>query len=232
MLRIPAGLALRLAERLGLLTLAAWRVVWPVLLAALALARRGIAVAERELTPARAIAAVALLAAALLAVSQFLDYREVRAGVPAYADVEEVAPAPRVSGTTRSAGSAHAYVLVAVALASAVVVVASLLGRWRLARLLFFLGLMAVAVAVFIDAPKGLDEGATAVQFEGAEARLLGPFWVELSAGGVIAALGPLLALSLRPARTRGRRRAATEGSGRGRRRPFLGSSRAAGAGP
>ena len=41
MLRIPAEIALRVAERLGLVVLAAWRFVFPLLLAALALARRG-----------------------------------------------------------------------------------------------------------------------------------------------------------------------------------------------
>ena len=111
MLAIPASMALGLAERLGLAILAVLRFLRPIALAALALARRGIGFAARELTPARAIGAVALAACVLLAASQFLDYREVRAGVPAYAEVEQVAPPPQVSGTTRTAGSAHLYVL-------------------------------------------------------------------------------------------------------------------------
>ena len=101
MLAIPASMALGLAERLGLAILAVLRFLRPIALAALALARRGIDFAARELTPARAIGAVALAACVLLAASQFLDYREVRAGVPAYAEVEQVAPPPQVSGTTR-----------------------------------------------------------------------------------------------------------------------------------
>lgn len=229
MLRIPAGIALRVAERLGLWVLAAWRFIRPLLLAALALARRALAVAEREVTPARAVAAVALQAAALLAVTQFLDYRDVRAGVPAYEGVEDVAPPPVVDGTPETAGSAHLYLLLLVAIASAVIVVLSMMGRWRLARSLVVLGLGAVVVAVFIDAPKGLDEGEIAVQFTGAEARLLGAFWVEVFAGGVIAACGPLLALHLRPAGHRAGHAAAGGSRDRGRRLR-LGRSRVQGA--
>ena len=43
--------------------------------------------------------------------------------------------------------------LLAVAIGAAALVILSMLGRWRLARLLFPLGLLAVAIAVFIDAP-------------------------------------------------------------------------------
>jgi hypothetical protein len=228
MLAIPASMALGLAERLGLAILAVLRFLRPIALAALALARRGIDFAARELTPARAIGAVALAACVLLAVSQFLDYREVRAGVPAYAEVEQVAPPPQVSGTTRTAGSAHLYLLLAVAIGAGALVILSMLGRWRLARLLFPLGLLALAIAVFIDAPAGLDEGATAIQFEGAEARLLGAFWVEVTAAAVIAICGPLLALALRPQRAARRRAARAD---RPRRRPSLRRSRVQGAG-
>jgi len=222
MLRIPAGIWMRAAERLGVLVLAAWRRIRPVLVAGLALARRVLAVAEREVTPARAVAAVALVAAALLAATQFLDYREVRAGVPAYAEVEEVAPPPQVSGSARTAGSAHGYLLLLAAVAAVALVVLSLLGRWRLARLLFPLGILVVLVTALIDAPNGLDEGAVAIQFEGAEARLLGPFWVELVAGGVIAMCGLLLALVIHPsaeADARGARK--RRRSGRRGRAPF-----------
>lgn len=229
MLAIPAAMALGLAERLGLLVLAAWRFLRPLLTAAAALARRGVDVAARALTPARAVAVVALAAAVLLAASQFLDYREVRAGVPAYAEVEQVVPPPQVSGTTRSAGSAHAYLLLLVALVAAALVVLSMMGRWRMARLLFPLGAVAVAVAVFIDAPAGLDEGVTAIQFQGTEARLLDAFWVQLSAAAVIALCGPLLALALRSQRAASGR---TSDARRSRRRPALGGSRVEGARP
>ena len=225
MLAIPAAMALGLAERLGLAILWVLRFLRPIALAALALARRAVEVAAREVTPARAIAVVALAAALLLAVSQFVDYREVRAGVDAYAEVEEVAPPPQVAGSAETAGSAHAYVLLLVALAAVAIVVLAMLGRWRLARLLFPLGLVGMAVAIFIDAPAGLDEGILATQFQGAEARLLGAFWVELWASAVIAACGPLLALVLRPHRSASRR------AERPRRRPSFGRSRVQGAG-
>jgi hypothetical protein len=207
MLRIPAEFALEVAERLGLVVLAAWRRLVPLMQTGLVLARRGLAVAEREVTPLRAVAVVGLLACGLLAATQFLDYRDVQAGVPAYEGVEDVAPAPVVSGTEETAGSAHLYVLLAVALAAAAMIVMSLRGRSGAGRLIFVLGLAAVAVAAFIDAPQGLDEGAVATQFEGARAHLLGPFWVQLFAGAVIAACGPLLALGRRPTLARERAR-------------------------
>jgi hypothetical protein len=229
MLAIPASIALGLAERLGLAILAVLRFLRPAALTALGLARSVLSWAAKELTPARAAAGVALAACVLLAISQFLEYREVRAGVPASAELEQIAPPPQVSGTARSAGSAHAYALLVVALASGAIVVLSMLGRWRLARLLLPLGLLAVAVAVFIDAPAGLDEGATAIQFEGAEARLLGPFWVQVAAAAVIAACGPLLALFLRPQRAPRASRAGRVR--RPRRRAALGGSPVQGAG-
>lgn len=229
MLRIPAGLWMRAAERLGLGILAILRFLRPIALAALAYARRAIDFLAREITPARAIAAVALAASILLAVTQFLDYRDVRAGVSAYADVELVAPPPTVDGSTETAGSAHLFVLLAAAIAAGVIVVLSMLGRWRLARLLFPIGLAAVAVAVFIDAPAGLDEGEFAIQFQGAEARLLGVFWVEVAAAAVIACCGPLLAVALRPNRAR---RAAAAKAPRRKRRLNLGRGRVQGARP
>lgn len=183
--------------------LAAWRFVRPVLVAALALARRGLAAAARALTPARAVAGVAVAAAILLAVSQFVDYREVRAAVPAYAKVEAIAPPPRISDTARTAGSAHAFLPLAAAVATVVVVALAMLGRWRLARVLVFLGAGVVVISLAIDLPKGLDEGSTAIEFEGAEARLLGAFWVQILCGFVIAICGPLLAGALGPAANR-----------------------------
>jgi hypothetical protein len=207
MLAIPARLALRLAERLGFVVLTGWRFVVPPLLAALALLRRALGVAERQLTPARAIAAVAIAAACILVAAQFVDYREVRAGVPAYAEVESVAPAPRVDGSAKTAGSAHAYLLVPLALAAVGLVAAAMLGRWRVARLLLVVGTAVVAITLLVDLPKGLDEGQVAVQFEGAEARLLGAFWVQLAAGVVIGACGLLLSSALRPGPARTPRR-------------------------
>jgi hypothetical protein len=231
MLAIPAAMALGLAERIGLVVLAAWRLAVPVLQSAVRLARRVLAIAEREVTPARGLAAVIVAAAVLLAVAQFVDYREVRAGVPAYADVENVAPAPQVAGTAKSTGSAHAFLPLLVSLATIAVVALAMSGRWRLPRLLVVLGAVVVALGLLVDMPKGLDEGQVAVQFEGAEAALLGGFWAQLSAAAVIAVCGPLLALALRPDAARGRRRAARRAP-RERRRLRMPRSRAQGARP
>jgi hypothetical protein len=156
---------------------------------------------DAVLTPARGIAGVLVVAIGVLAASQFLDYREVRAGVPAYSGLEGIAPAPRIDGTEATTGSAHAYLGLALAAVALILVVAAMLERWRLARLLLPVGLAVVAMTLLLDAPKGLDEGAVALRFEGAEARLLGPFWAQLFAGVVIAVCGPLLALNLGPRR-------------------------------
>lgn len=199
MLAILLAMILGLAERLGDLVLAVWRLLRPVLTALLALLGRLLKVAEREVTPARAVAAVTIAAAALLAISQFAEYREVRAGVPAYSEVQNVAPPPTVSSED-DAGSAHLYLPLLAAAATVVLVVLAMRGRWRLARVLFFIGAAVIVLSVVVDAPKGLDEGHFAIEFEGAEARLLGAFWVQVLAAGVIAICGPLLAATLRPA--------------------------------
>jgi hypothetical protein len=180
---------------------------------------------ERRLTPTVAIASVIVAAAIVLIVSQFLDYREVQAGVPAYRDVSDVVAAPRVPGSVATAGSAHAYLMIPLALAAIVLTMGALGGRWRLARLVVLAGLVVVAISILVDVPKGLDEGNAAIQFEGAEARLLGGFWAQLFAGVVIAACGVLLALELArsPAHARRaagrRRRPPREASGRTARR-------------
>ena len=222
MLAIPLAMILGLAERLGDVVLAVWRqLVRPLLVALLGLIRRALNVAEREVTPSRAVAAVAIAAAVLLAISQFAEYREVRAGVPAYAEVESVAPPPTVSGSVEDAGSAHLYLPLLASLATIVLVVLAMRGRWRLARVLFFIGAAVIALSLVIDVPQGLDEGHFAIEFEGAEARLLGAFWVQLLAGAVIAICGPLLAATLRPESARAR---STRASRRPeRRRPRLG---------
>jgi hypothetical protein len=202
MLRIAATVALEVAERIGRAELVVWRQIvvpaWRALIAFLAAAIR---LGEREITPARATAAVSLFAIIVLAVSQFAAYREVRAGVPAYAEVESVAGAPVVGGTIKDTGEAHAYLMLPLAALALFFLVAALRGSWRRARLLALVGLIAIVLSIVVDAPKGLDEGALAIRFEGAEARLLGGYWAQLSAGVVLLFTGPLLAAQLNPAR-------------------------------
>ena len=56
-----------------------------------------------------------------------------------------------------------------------------------------------IAIALIIDLPKGLDEGAAAIAYDGAEASLLEGFWLQIATGAVLIASGLLLPRYLRP---------------------------------
>jgi hypothetical protein len=198
MLVIPAQLWLAVAEALGGAVLAVWlRLVVPVAIIVVSLARRTLGWAQVHVTPARAAMAVAAAAAVALAASQFVDYRGISVGTPAYAGVESVAPAPEVG--REHTGTAHAWVMLPIAAAALAVIVVAARGRWRTARLLIPLGLIVIAVSILVDWPKGLDEGSAATSYEGAKAALLEGFWAQLAAGAVLLVSGPLLAAHLRP---------------------------------
>ena len=189
---------------------------------------RGLAVAERRLrgavarstraatrasavlTPERAICAVIVASAACLAVSQFADYRAVEVGQPGYAGLPAAAAPPTVGVET--AGQAHAYLLVPVALlAAALAAVVLRSGRRQLGRAIFALGLLSLAVILLVDLPAGLDAGAQAAQFSGATAVLENGFYAELAAafglmlGGLLLIGAPKAAARYhaRPCRTR-----------------------------
>jgi hypothetical protein len=196
MVEIPARLFLRTAEVAGAAVLAVWRTILPVIRAARSGAATTLRVAEREITPARGLAAIAAVALVTVAVTEFADYRAVSIGAPDYSGKELVAPAPRVD--ERTAGSAHSNLLLPLALVGGVILALSVRGRWQLARLLSVIGVIVIAVSLLNDLPKGLDEGGTALEYEGAEANLLGPFWAQLGAGAVLACCGLLLAPRLR----------------------------------
>jgi hypothetical protein len=169
--------------------------------------RRVSARAGMVITPLRAALAVASLAAVALAVSQFLDYRGVAIGAgdyAAYPDIEPIAPAPQVDREV--AGSAHAYLLLPVAIAALVALAFALRGRSRLARLAAALGAFSLVVVLIVDRPAGLDEGVTTVRFEGAEARLEYGFYVELAASVVLVAASLIAARYGRIAEARERR--------------------------
>lgn len=221
MLVIPAQLWLAIAEIAGIAVLFAWRrVALPLLFALLALTRAAYRLALRHLTPARAVTAVCLVAIVALAASQWLDYRGVSVGTDAYSgDLEAVAPAPDVD--RERAGEAHAWAMLPLALAGVVVLALALTGRAGAARLLIALGLATIVIAVAIDAPQGLDEGTAAVAYQGAEARLLEGFWVQIAAGAVLIACGLLLPRYLRPAPV-GSRAATPADRGPGGARRFL----------
>jgi hypothetical protein len=206
-----------IAERAGLALLALGRAVWPPLLATLRAVRRGLAIAERVVTPERAVAAVAAGAAIVLAASQFVDYRGVEIGAPSYAEVQAVAPAPQTDLETT--GSVHGYAMVPIAAGALIAIVLALRGRWRAARIVSVLGLLAIAVSLLHDARRGLEEGAAALTYEGAHAVLIEGFWLQLMSAAVLVAKGLLLARYARAAQGVTGRRERRPGMRPGRRR-------------
>jgi hypothetical protein len=207
MLVIPAQLWLLVAEVAGGAVLRVWRgVVAPALRAGWALLVTLYYWSAHQVTPRRAVAGVALAAAATLVISQWLDYRSVSVGTPMYeGDISLVAPAPDVSSDR--AGEAHAWVMLPIAALGATGVVLALGGRRRAAWLAVAAGLGAVAIAVGIDAPKGLDEGSAAIAYEGTSAQLLEGFWAQIASGAALAGASLLLLAYGRPKRARARAR-------------------------
>jgi hypothetical protein len=197
--------------------------------AAIAAATRAGAV----LTPERAICLTIVAAAACLIAAQFVDYRAVEIGGPAYAGLP-VASAPTVAA--RTAGQAHAYLLAPVgALAAALALIVLRNGRRRgLGRLVFALGLLGLAVVLLIDLPAGLDTGAQSSRFSGATAVLLDGFYAQIAAaaglmiGGLLLVAAPKAAARYHPGPCRTRTSLfARAASGLRRRRRRRASSRA-----
>jgi hypothetical protein len=162
------------------------------------------------LTPQRAICLTILASAASLIVAQFVDYRAVEIGQPGYAGLP-AAEAPTVGA--ESAGEAHAYLLVPLAVLAGALALAALRNERRrgLGRIVFALGVVALAVALLVDLPAGLDAGAESARFSGAEAVLYDGFYAEIAAaaglmlGGALLVLAPKAAARYhaRPCRTR-----------------------------
>lgn len=213
-LRIPAALYMRAAELTGAYVLRAWIFVWPVLVAAWRLAARGLALAQRTITPTRATAGVALLTAVALAGSQWADLSGIRVGADSYIGLEGVAPAPQVS--EKSVGGAHAWAGVPLALLAAAIVAGSLTGRPRLAYGLIPIGAVVVAISLLVDRPEGLDEGTAAIAYQSVTAELLAGFWAQLMSGGVLILIAPVLVYVLREQRTE----SPTRAPGQAGRRP------------
>ena len=166
-----------------------------------ALAARSATAASRVVTPQRAIAAVIVAAGVCLVASQFVDYRGVEIGQPGYADLPgSVAQAPTVQ--VRTAGQAHAYLLVPVGLAAIALGMLCAGGRRRRLGLgAAGLGLVSVAVILLVDLPNGLDAGAETSRFAGASAVLQEGFYAELAAAGGLVLCG--LLYYARPCRIR-----------------------------
>ena len=177
---------------------------------------RGIASAvarwtEDNVTPRSTVAFVGIVAAVGLGVSQFFDYHGVAVDAPNYAgEVGTKAPAPLVG--TETAGSAHLWVLIPVAVAAVVLIIGAYRGDRRLAGAVALCGLLGLAVAIAIDLPQGLDAGRAGLAFSGADAVLLQGFWAEASCSAILMLCGGLLAVYSRgvtPVRRGGSRRAA-----------------------
>lgn len=196
----------------------AWAFLWPLLRPPLIIFFRAVWVMERGVrricqllariatalsgvvTPARAAAVVLIAAGALLVASQFIDYRAVEIGQPGYAGLEQIAKAP--TEEARTAGAAHAYLLVPLGLlAIALGFLALRRERHRLGLLVALLGLVSLAVILLIDLPHGLDEGAQTSRFSGATAVLEDGFYAELAAAGGMVFAG--LLYYARPCRIR-----------------------------
>jgi hypothetical protein len=196
-----------------LLRLAAW-------------ARRAWARLRAVLTLQRVICFAILVSSGLLIAAQLFDYRAVEIGQAGYAGLPAAEP-PTVAAET--AGDAHSYLLIPVALLAGLLAVAVLRNeqRRRLGRIVFALGLLSLAVVLLVDLPSGTDVGVEATRFSGARAVLYDPFYIEIAAA-VGLMLGGLLLSNVHRVSTRhgyrprkpslartqgGRRRARTSGA-------------------
>ena len=165
---------------------------------------------EDNVTPRSTVAFVGIAAAVGLGISQFFNYHGVAVDAPNYAgEVGATAHAPLVG--TETAGSAHLWVLIPVAVAAVVLIVGAYRGDRRLAAAVALCGLLGLAVAVAIDLPQGLDAGRAGLAFSGPNAVLLQGFWAEVSSSAILMLCGGLLAVYSRgvtPVRRGGSRRA------------------------
>jgi hypothetical protein len=209
----------RLLRALRLLRARAWRLLRPTvrrlfrllgwleprLLRARDRAIRASVRVSAVLSPRRAICLAVLATAGCLAVSQFVEYRAVEIGQPGYAGVPTAEP-PSIAA--ERAGEAHAYLLLPVAaLAALLAGVAARAPRRRAdssrnrselgpPAAIVALGAVALAVALLVDMPAGLDEGAQASRFSGATAVLRDGFYAELASAAGLMLTGALLVLA------------------------------------
>jgi hypothetical protein len=193
--------------------------------------------ASAVLTPQRAICLTILACAALLVTAQFVDYRAVEIGQAQYAGLPAAAP-PTLGAET--AGEAHAYLLVPVALLAAIAAMPAMRIPRRRAEnatrapvfgpsaIVFALGALSLAVVLLVDMPAGLDASAQSSRFAGASAVLLDGFYAQIAAAAGLMLGGALLVLAPRaaaryhagPCRTRTNLFARAASALRRRRRP------------
>jgi hypothetical protein len=159
---------------------------------------------QRHVTPLSTVAFVGIAAAIGLGVSQFFDFHGVAVDAPEYAgEVGSVANVPIVG--TETAGSAHLWILIPVAVAAIILIVGAHRGDTRLAGAVALCGLLGLAVALAIDLPQGLDAGRPGLAFSGSDAVLLQGFWAEVACSATLMLCGGLLALYSRDVSTRRR---------------------------
>lgn len=173
-------------------------------------ARRAATRVSAVLTPQRAICLTILAAAGCMIAAQFVHYRAVEIDQLGYAGLP-AASAPTVDAKT--AGQAHAFLLVPVALLAALLALAALRneGRRGLGRVIFVLGLISLAVILLVDLPAGLDAGVQSSRFAGAKAVLYDGFYAQIAAAAGLMLGGALLVVApkasaryhARPCRTR-----------------------------
>jgi hypothetical protein len=203
----------RLARRLrpaGVLLFRGLSTLEKRLLEAAGWARRAATRASAVITPQRAICLTIIASAACLIAAQFVEYRAIEIGQSGYAGLPAAAP-PTVDAKT--AGQAHAYLLVPVALFAAALALAALRNERRrgLGRIVFALGLLSLVVVLLVDLPAGQDVGAQASRFSGARAVLHDGFYAQIAAaaglmlGGALLVTAPKAAARYhaRPCRTR-----------------------------
>jgi hypothetical protein len=201
---------------LGAIWLALWVLEFPILvlqglwIVVVETGRRLRRASERAAAavhPGPVVGLVILGAIALLAASQFGDYRGEAVGDYTPPGLAEVGVDPPLSDR-RTPIDVHSYALLALAaVALAALVVATAGRRWRLGRVVSLSGLAALGVVLIVDLRDGLEVGREALAYTDANASLLGPFWVELTAAATLTLCGALLSAYLRPAVERRERR-------------------------
>jgi hypothetical protein len=147
---------------------------------------------RRRVTPRATVAFVGAAAAILLGASQFANYHGVAVDAPNYAGpIGNVAQAPLTG--TETAGSAHLWLLLPVAVVALICAVGASRGDRRFAAGMVVCGILGIAIALAIDLPQGLKTGTAGLAFYGAQAELLSGFWVEIAASAVLILCGCLL---------------------------------------
>ena len=161
---------------------------------------------RRHVTPRATVGVVGAAAAILLGASQFADYHGVAVDTADYAgDIGRVAPAPITAQET--AGSAHVWILLPIAVLALLMVWGAYKGSRRFAAGMVICGIFGLGVALAVDLPQGLETGRAGLAFIGVEAQLLGGFWVEVFSSATLILCGCLLPLYSRDMNARRRRR-------------------------